>query len=188
MQTLNLKAILLAVSLIGASASAYANPQITAEGDTNPSALGETYAYEHIGFIGNNTEFTHWLAFDLESARTELSATLAGSAVLSGNSISFASFGLYSAQDDSALIQAGSITNLGAKLAFGGIDYTGPGTLAGGTYYLRIVGTAVSTAGNLATYAGTITTAVPEPSTYGMLALGLGLIGFAARGRSKFSA
>lgn len=182
----NLKAILLAVSLIGASASAYANPQITAEGDTNPSALGETYAYEHIGFVGDGTEFTHWLAFNLESARSELSATLAGSAVLAGNSIVFDSFGLYSAQDASTLIQAGSVTDFGMKLAFGGIDYTGPALLAGGTYYLRIVGTAVSSENNLATYAGTITTAVPEPSTYGMLALGLGLIGFATRSRANF--
>ena len=182
----NLKAILLAASLIGASASAYANPQITAEGDTNPSALGETYAYEHVGFVGDGATFTHWLAFNLESARSELSATLAGSAVLAGNSIAFDSFGLYSAQDDSTLIQAGSTTDFGMKLAFGGIDYTGPALLAGGTYYLRIVGTAVSSEGNLATYAGTITTAVPEPSTYGMLALGLGLIGFATRSRAKF--
>ena len=185
MQTLNLKAILLAVSLIGASASVYANPQITAEGDTNPSSLGESYAFEHVGFVGTGAEFTHWLAFDLESTRNELTAGLVGSAVAPGNSIVFASFGLYNAMNDAGFIQAGTVDDFGAKLAYGGIDYTG--NLAGGTYYLKIVGTAVSTGNNLATYAGTITTAVPEPSTYGMLALGLGLIGFAARGRSKFS-
>ena len=176
----------LSVSLIGASATAYANPQITAEGDTNPSTLGETYAYEHVGFVGNGTVFTHWLEFDLDSARSFLSATLSGSTTSPGTSISFSVFDLYSTQDDTGFITAGNVGSFGAKLSFGGIDYTGD--LAGGTYYLKIVGTAVSTQNNLATYAGTITTAVPEPSTYGMLALGLGLIGFAARGRSKFSA
>lgn len=180
----NLKTILLAVSLIGASATAYANPQITAEGDTNPSALGETYAYEHVGFVGNGTEFTHWLAFDLDSARSFLSATLSGSTTSLGTSISFTSFDLYGAQNDAGFIKAGDVNSFGATLSFGGIDYTGD--LAGGTYYLKIVGTAVSTQNNLATYAGTITTAVPEPSTYGMLALGLGLIGFATRSRAKF--
>ena len=182
----NLKAILLAVSLIGVSASAYANPQITAEGDTNPSSLGETYAYEHVGFVGDGLPFTHWLAFDLESTRSELTAGLVGSAVVPGNSIVFSYFALYSAMNDAGFIVAGSVDDFGAKLAYGGIDYSG--NLAGGTYYLKIMGTAVSSENNLATYAGTITTAVPEPSTYGMLALGLGLIGCAARGRSKFSA
>ncbi|MFJ5444921.1 FxDxF family PEP-CTERM protein [Methylobacillus methanolivorans] len=63
--------------------------------------------------------------------------------------------------------------------------------LSAGTYNLTISGVAGLTSNELAqaSYGGniTFTAAVPEPSTYGMLALGLGLVGFAARGRKNAS-
>ena len=63
--------------------------------------------------------------------------------------------------------------------------------LAAGTYNLTVSGIAGPNATPFAkaSYGGniTFTAAVPEPSTYGMLALGLGLVGFAARARKNAS-
>ncbi|MFL9710578.1 FxDxF family PEP-CTERM protein [Methylobacillus sp. Pita1] len=63
--------------------------------------------------------------------------------------------------------------------------------LSAGTYNLTVAGIAGTTATEFAkaSYGGniTFTAAVPEPSTYGMLALGLGLVGFAARSRKNAS-
>jgi len=51
----------------------------------------------------------------------------------------------------------------------------------GGNYFLKVTGTL----GGTGSYNGNITlaTAVPEPETYGMMAVGLGLMGFVARRR-----
>ncbi|WP_334107862.1 FxDxF family PEP-CTERM protein [Methylobacillus sp.] len=181
----NIKAILLAVSLIGASATAFANPVIQG-GDQSPSADIETYHFAHEGF-GTDGAFTHWLPFDVEGYRN-LSADISGNAS-GGNTFSLTGFDLFTSRDELGngvgLITNGEVNGLFGKIAFGGLnaDVSGPAT-----YWLRISGNSNTLGNTLAIYSGNITAAVPEPSTYGMLALGLGLIGFAARGRSKFSA
>jgi hypothetical protein len=58
-------------------------------------------------------------------------------------------------------------------------------SLAAGSYTLTVAGTV---AGPLGTYLGgirTVTAAVPEPETYAMLALGLGVVGWASRRRQS---
>lgn len=65
----------------------------------------------------------------------------------------------------------------------------GASNLAPGSYSLVVSGIAgiASIPDAKASYGGniTFTAAVPEPETYGMLALGLGLVGFAARRRQS---
>ena len=176
----NLKAILLAVSLIGVSASAYANPAIVG-GDQNASPDVEVYNFAHAGFIGNGN-FSHDLNFTVDGDRL-LNATISASTPV--GAISFTGFRLFdSANNELGYIQ-NSLSNPFPQISFGFLtsNVSGPAS-----YKLVIEGTATGLGNLNATYAGTITAAVPEPSTYGMLALGLGLIGFAARGRSKFSA
>ncbi|MCB5189426.1 FxDxF family PEP-CTERM protein [Methylobacillus arboreus] len=174
MKAMNLKAILLAVSLIGASASAFAHPVVSV--DLNSAADAENYNFEHNTLINGGGAINDWFSFDVFGNR-DLSASLSGT---SSGSIAFTAFNLYDAQGGN-LLSTGDIFALNAKLSFAGLS----GSVEGpATYWINIVGTY---SGN-ATYSGTIAAAVPEPSTYGMLALGLGLIGFAARSRSKFSA
>ncbi|MPS48657.1 FxDxF family PEP-CTERM protein [Methylobacillus sp.] len=175
MKAMNFKAILLAVSLIGASAGAYANPVVS--GDLNVSPDAENYTFTHLTLIEGGGSINDWLKFTIDGDRPLFSASLSGT---SSGSISFTAFNLYDAENGT-LLSTGDVFAPIPQLSFGGL--TG-GVDGPATYWINIVGTYT---GN-ATYNGNIAAAVPEPSTYGMLALGLGLIGFAARGRSKFSA
>ncbi|MGY1489635.1 FxDxF family PEP-CTERM protein [Methylobacillus pratensis] len=185
MKAMNLKAILLAVSLIGASAGAYANPALVG-GDQNSSPDVEVYNFAHTGFIGNGV-FSHILDFTVNGDRL-LNASITASTPV--GEISFTGFKLFSVVDGVVVgpelgYIANDITNPLPQFSFGFLtsNVSGPAS-----YRLVIEGNAVLPQGFNGTYTGTITAAVPEPSTYGMLALGLGLIGFAARSRSKFSA
>ncbi|ABE49400.1 MULTISPECIES: FxDxF family PEP-CTERM protein [Methylobacillus] len=108
---------------------------------------------------------------------------------------------LYQGIDLTSVVLSGgsSVENTVSYYFDGGSSSTNTWTFSGinltaGTYTLTIKGeaglTSIPTA--QASYGGnlTFTAAVPEPSTYGMLALGLGLVGFAARSRrnaSKFA-
>ncbi len=58
-------------------------------------------------------------------------------------------------------------------------------TLAAGSYYLKVTGEILGASGG--SYSGTlnVTSAVPEPETYGMLLGGLALVGAVARRRAK---
>lgn len=64
--------------------------------------------------------------------------------------------------------------------------FTTTGKLASGTYGFDIVGTTIGGKGG--SYSGTLgltLTPVPEPETYSMFVVGLGLLGFAARRKSN---
>lgn len=174
MKTMNLKAILLAVSLIGAAATAQAAP--TVSGDTNPAANNENYTFQHLTLAAG--DFDDWISFTIDGYR-DLSAAISAS---STTGISFSAFNLYAA-DKTSLLAEGLVTNPFPTLAFAGLTAS---AISPNTYWINIVGTNTLSSN----YNGSIalTAAVPEPSTYGMLALGLGLVGFAARSRSKFSA
>lgn len=174
MKTMNLKAILLAVSLIGAAVTAQAAP--TVSGDTNPAANNENYTFEHLTLPAG--AFNDWISFSIDGYR-DLSAAISAT---STSGISFSAFNLYAA-DQTTLLVTGLVGNPFPTLAFGGLTAS---AIAPTSYWINIVGTNTASSN----YNGSIalTAAVPEPSTYGMLALGLGLVGFAARSRSKFSA
>lgn len=172
--TANLKALFLAIALMGAAATTQAG--VTLSTDTNPSPDNENYTFENVNIADGG--FDDWFSFTITGYRN-LSAAISGS---STTGISFSAFDLYAA-DQTTVIASGLVTNPFPTLAFAGLyaDAISPTT-----YWIRITGTNTLTSnynGSLA-----LTAAVPEPSTYGMLALGLGLIGFAVHKRSKFSA
>jgi hypothetical protein len=55
---------------------------------------------------------------------------------------------------------------------------------AGGNYYINVIGTANGTTGGL--YSGAISvTPIPEPEVWAMMLVGMGLVGFRLRNRSK---
>ncbi|NGZ88596.1 FxDxF family PEP-CTERM protein [Duganella aceris] len=76
---------------------------------------------------------------------------------------------------------------IGDQLATGAADVwsaASTGAFGAGNYYVLVTGSLLSTAAT--SYAGTLNiTPVPEPETYAMLAVGLGLIGFAGRRRNQ---
>lgn len=96
------------------------------------------------------------------------------------------SFDLLRLNGDGSLTTVASGSNLlpGQKLDLWAFNTT---NFAAGTYYLEVKGTVLGTAGG--SYGGSInitpTSAVPEPTTYGMLLGGLGLIGFVARRKKQ---
>ena len=177
MKAMNIKAILLAVSLIGVAASANA-ADIAAQYDADSSTdLAQVYTFQSTGL--KNGTFNDWISFSVENYG-DLSASLSGAG---SKAITFTAFNLYSSKTDSTPLSVGDLLQYSAKLAYGGIEVD---SISPATYWINVKGTYTG----VASYNGniTLTAAVPEPSTYGMLALGLGLIGFAARSRSKFSA
>jgi hypothetical protein len=91
--------------------------------------------------------------------------------------LTFSSFGLYSA--DSALVK-GIINNDG-----GGNESSLNNKLLGaGNYSIRVAGNVLGTKGG--TYSGTLSVSpVPEPESWGMMALGLAGVGALARRKAK---
>lgn len=65
-----------------------------------------------------------------------------------------------------------------------GSGFVVPNTQLAGNYYVNIFGTAVGSAGGM--YAAALSVSpVPEPSTWGMMGLGIGVLGFAMSRRRK---
>ncbi|MDR5171079.1 FxDxF family PEP-CTERM protein [Methylobacillus sp. Pita2] len=157
----------------------------------DPIILPVTDGTIHFGNdFASGVSFTDIFQFTLTSP-TDVSGT-ASSTYLSIGSL------VYQGVDLTSVVLAGenaSPTQLALDLG-GATSTTETWTfslanLSAGTYTLTISGVAgiTSTEFAKASYGGniTFTAAVPEPSTYGMLALGLGLVGFAARSRKNAS-
>lgn len=148
---------------------------------------GEAYFGNNFAASGTYTDvFTFTLA-----EPTDITGS-ASSTYLTVGSIVFSGFDI-----TSAVLSGGSSVETSLVYNFvGGSNTTNTWTfsatnLSAGSYTLTISGIAGvgSTPDAKASYGGnlTFTAAVPEPSTYGMLALGLGLVGFAARSRKSAS-
>ena len=167
MTSLKFKSLVLAASLVAASLSTSAN----ASGSITATSEGFTFQ----GF-SNSSSFDDYLAFTIGSS--DIIGSLSGTvAKVLGNQITFTQFDIVNAAH--TVLIDGSTFGSGGKISFGSLD----GSVPGSSYFLHIAGTNV---GN-ATYNGTlsITSAVPEPETYGMMLAGLGLMGFVARRRKS---
>ena len=166
MTSLKFKTLVLAASLVAASLSTSAN----ASGSITTTSDG----YSFTGF-SNGSSFDDFLSFTVSSS--DIVGALSGTVKKGlGNNITFTQFDIVNAAH--TVLVDGS-TFGGGKSAFGSLD----GTVGAGTYFLHIAGTNIGSA----QYSGTlsITSAVPEPETYGMMLAGLGLMGFVARRRKS---
>lgn len=119
-------------------------------------------------------------------------ATLSGASFTSTNpgAVNFTSVGIYSG----TATAASTGTPAGTRFAFNnvqevntfgnGIGYT-PVTLAAGTYTIYLTGTAASqnTIGSSIRFSSLNAAAVPEPASWGMMLLGLGMVGAGLRSR-----
>ena len=163
-------ALVLSTSLFAVSAQA---ADLSLGPDTNASPFAEQYQFSNPS-VATGT-FTDYILLSITPYR-DLTASLSST---SDNDFSFDTFGLYTGDINgvNSLVQAGTVGNMFANLSFGGIkDFH-----LGGDYFLKVTGTL----GGVGSYNGNVTlaAAVPEPETYGMMAVGLGLIGMMVRRR-----
>ena len=161
---MKLKSLVLAAALLPAFGSALA-------ADYNIDLIGGPNVFSaHVGATHTTGNFSDTFTFSGFSGQGTVFAGLINTATawsdltftevtLNGTNVSFGDIG------------ANSIA------AILGEDFTGPLTLV-------VSGNVV---GNAASYGGdfNVTTPVPEPATYGMLAGGLGVLAFAARRRKQ---
>lgn len=174
MQAMKLNTTLIAIAMLGVSGSAMALPAIS--GDLNPSPDAEYFTFSH--HVGG--DFTDWISFAVEGDR-KLRATVYGQSNIYLSSLTFNQFDLYDSVEGN-LLATGSIDFIG-RHGSGILNATVTGAA---TYWLKISGNFTVAAwpgyeGTDGYYSGSILSPVPEPSTYAMLGLGLGLLGFAAR-------
>lgn len=166
MKSLKLKALMLAAGLVAASLSTTAS--------ATPTIVSQSNGFTFYGtFNGSLDEYISLPTFN------NLIGTLSGSVIYEpvSNSIAFTAFDIVNATTHATVI-AGSIFS-GGYASFGYLV----GSSLPQSYALHVTGTSVSDA----KYSGevTVTSAVPEPETYGMMLAGLGLMGFVARRRKS---
>jgi len=167
MKSLKLRALVLAAGLVAASLSTSASATVD-----HVFTTAEGYSFDG-HFTGSVDDY-----IPLSISLSDLIGTLSGSVTkAAGTSITFSQFDIVDAITHATVID-GTIFG-GSKASFGFFD----GSTLTGNYALHIAGTSVGAA----IYSGTlsVTSAVPEPETYGMMLAGLGLMGFAARRRKS---
>lgn len=147
-----------------------ANAAVIKSADLDLAPDSEFYTFTGVGTVGSS--FSDYLALSFDGTR-DLVGSLSGT---STKGISFTAFNLL-ASDMTTVLSVGTLTNVGPRLAFGGLESVN----AMGDYFVHIAGISSGTGG----YDGTLSlvTPVPEPEVYGMLLAGLGLMGFVARRR-----
>lgn len=169
-------AVVIATASLGTSA-AYAAPIVTP-----PQALdlvgtsaffGDSFDINHMG-----DTFSDHFTFSVTGAPANFDAIVSSISRTASTGLDITGLSLYTA--------ANTLVKAGTSLHSGMIDVWTLSTaspLLVGNYYLQVSGTMVSnTSGS---YGGAVMLApVPEPETYGMLAAGLGLLGFMARRRA----
>lgn len=122
---------------------------------------------------GVASSFDDWINFSIPSDSSGNGASNLIS--LGGSGLAFSAFNLY---ESAVLIATGITSGSSSYLSFSG------GAVPG-NYTLNIAGFKLNTLAS-ASYAGNITISpVPEPETYAMLVVGLGLLGFSARRRNN---
>lgn len=161
----NVKSLVMAVSFAAASFSVQAADYAAVE--VTPGQ----FTFENTSPAAS---FTDWVSFTAIPGG-DLIATVSGT---SFTKFSLTAFDLYDSAKN--LITTGAFSNVGTKASLGFVI----DSLATGNYYLYIAG---ATTGG--TYNGNISISpVPEPESYAMMLAGIGLMGFVARRRTKYSA
>jgi hypothetical protein len=137
------------------------------------------------GFFGdsfaegnNGNTFSDRFTFTVGDYPFNLDAIVASISSSASSGLDLTGFSLYDAAD--TLVFGGTSVTSGAV----DIWQLSDELLDPGSYYLKVDGTVVS-GGTSAYGAAVLLAAVPEPATLGMLAAGLGLVGVAARRRTR---
>lgn len=168
-------ACVLAVAALGqASAADISAPvQALTLADNTAGYFGDAF-----GINNNGNTFSDRFTFTANDSPFNLDAIVASISRSASTGLDITGFSLYS--DVSTLILSGTPTITGSTDVW---QMSGD-LLNTGSYYLQVDGTVVSD--GAASYGGSVLlTPVPEPTMLGMLAGGLGLLGVAARRRSR---
>jgi hypothetical protein len=172
-------------SLLAACVLAAATLAPATAADISAPIQALTLANDTAGFFGdafdagnNGNTFADRFTFSVGDYPFNVDAIVASISGSPAAGLDITGFSLYDASD--------SLVLSGSALSTGAIDTW---QLAGdlldpGSYYLQVSGAVVSDAA--AAYGGSVTLSpVPEPTTLGMLVGGLGLLGVAARRRTR---
>lgn len=155
--------LLIASLMVGGFASTNA----VADTTYNAGVLTTIPPYTNIAFIDRNTSFTDTYNFSVASA---------GRVGVAASNVPL--YGLYNITGFTMSIFDSANTLISTGLAYSDI-------LAAGDYHAVVSGLASGPAGGIYAFAAGTVGAVPEPETWAMIAVGVGMIGFQIRRRKN---